>query len=165
MPERLRIARANPRGSLPAGFMRTVSGHTCQAADLGILSAAFLGAVALPVFHPDRASLDAVLQFRISVRGLIVGAMCIGTWYAVLRSVGIYSPSRVRSLSSYLYRWIIGLNSCTAAVGLVEIVMNRGVDAWQVVEVYWCICLVLMTLLRLGLMYFSRKQGPMRWLL
>ena len=87
--------------------LRAVSGRLCQTADLVILSGAFLGIVVLPVFAHEGSSLAGLLQLRVSLRNVLVAALCISTWRMILMSVGVYTPTRTRSLTDYLLRCII----------------------------------------------------------
>jgi len=142
--------------------LRAVSGRLCQTADMVILSGAFLGIVILPIFAlaHDRSSLGGLLQLRVSLRNILIAVMCVCTWRMIFMSVGVYTPARTRSLTDYIFRCIIALNSCAAVVGLIEVVLKTGVDVWRVVEVYWVNCLVLMTAVRLLFVVFDRMLRP-----
>lgn len=137
-----------------------LSGNLCQAADLIILSAAFLSIVALPFLHTQDGRFTQFLALRVSLRNVLLGALCIGTWRMILVSVGVYSPLRTRSLPDYLFRCIIALNSCTAVVGLVEVVLRKHQNVWHSVEVFWLVAVVLMGLLRALLVVFDRFLRP-----
>jgi len=158
--------RAQPAGSRRfdpkrAGWlMRAVSGRVCQVADMVILGGVFFVVVTLPAFNRHRG---ALLHIGISLRNVLIGAMCLGTWRMILISVGVYSPSRTQSVSHYFFRCFIGLNCCTAVVGLVEVVLRTGVDTWRVIGIYWVACLVAMAMVRGGLILFDRsRRRPLR---
>ena len=140
--------------------LRAVSGRICQAADLIILSGGFLGIVILPSLTGDHSNLAGLFELRISLRNIFVAVMCISTWRMILMSVGMYTPSRTRSLSDYFFRCIIGLNSCTGVVGLVEVVLKSRTNAWQVVQSFWMSCFAMMLLLRVALLLFDRTVRP-----
>jgi exopolysaccharide biosynthesis polyprenyl glycosylphosphotransferase len=76
-------------------------------------------------------------------------------------SVGVYSPMRTRSLTNYLFRCVIALNSCTAVVGLIEVILRPGRDAWHTVEVFWVVALVVTVALRALLLVFDWLLRPM----
>jgi exopolysaccharide biosynthesis polyprenyl glycosylphosphotransferase len=137
-----------------------LSGNLCQAADLVILSAAFLYIVVLPFFHARDSSFREFLALRVSLRNVLIGALCISTWRMILMSVGVYSPPRQRSLPDYLFRCIIALNSCTAVVGLIEVVLRKQQQVWRSVEVFWLVAVVLMGAVRWALVLFERFLKP-----
>jgi len=158
--------RAKPAGSRSldtrrlARLMRAVTGRPCQIADIVILSSAFLVVAALPISHHHHGG---SLHLGISLRNLLVGAMCLATWRMILISVGVYSPSRTQSVSHYIFRCFIGLNCCTAVVGLVEVVLRTGVDTWRVIGMYWVACLLAMASVRTSLILFDRSpRRPFR---
>ncbi len=148
-------SRWNPRR------LRVLSGSVCQAADLILLGGAVIGVLVLPYFHQSHGSFADFLQLRISLRNVFVSAMCISTWRMILMSVGVYSPMRTRSFTDYLFRCVIGLNSCTAVVGLIEVIMRPGRDAWHTVEVFWLVALGMTGALRVALLLFDRLLRPM----
>ena len=137
-----------------------LSGSPCQAADLVILSGAFLYIVVLPFLHARDGSFAEFLQLRVSLRNVLIGALCISTWRVILMSVGVYSPLRTRSIPDYLFRCIIALNSCTAVVGLVEVVLRKQQNVWHAVEVFWLVAFVLMSSVRLLLLVFHQYLRP-----
>jgi len=133
----------------------------CQAGDLILLGGAVIGVAMLPSFSHNGSSLAGVLQFRVSLRNVFVSAMCLSTWRMILMSVGVYSPTRTRSLTDYLFRCLIALNSCTAVVGLIEVILRPGVDAWHTVEVFWLVAFAMTGSFRLVLLSFDRLLRPM----
>jgi exopolysaccharide biosynthesis polyprenyl glycosylphosphotransferase len=137
-----------------------LAGRFCQAADLILLGGALLGIAILPYFAHERGSLSDFLQVRISLRNVLVAAMCMSTWRMILMSVGVYSPMRTRSLTDYLFRCVIGLNSCTAVVGLIEVILRPARDAWHTVEVFWLVALAMTGGLRGLLLLFDRLLRP-----
>ena len=145
----LQRSRWNPR------HVRVLAGSVCQAADLILLGVAILGVTMLPNLRHDHGSFAGFLLLRVSLRNVFVAAMCISTWRIVLISVGVYSPLRTRSLTDYLFRCVIGLNSCTGVVGLIEVVLRPGGDVWHTVEFFWIAALCMTASLRLGLLLFD----------
>ncbi len=87
----------------------------------------------------------------ISVRHLLILAMCVGTWAMILQSAGIYGSVRLRSVAEYVLRCVIGLNCCTVVVGLIQLVLKTRWDIWRFMEIHWMVCFCLMGLLRLAL--------------
>ena len=138
-----------------------VSDKWCQAADLVILSAAFLYVVILPFFTAQDGSIKEFLELRVSLRNVLVAGLCVSTWRTILLSVGVYSPVRTRSISDYLFRCIIALNSCTAVVGLVEVVLRKQTNVWHTVEVFWLVAFSLMTSVRALLVLFDHFLRPL----
>ena len=137
-----------------------VSGILCQAADLVILSSAFLYLVVLPFFDMRDSSFVQLLELRVSLRNVLVGGLCISTWRMILISVGVYSPLRTRSLPDYLFRCLIALNCCTAVVGLIEVVLRKQQDVWHSLEIFWLVGIVLMIAVRLLLVTFDHYLRP-----
>ena len=140
--------------------LRILSGWVCQAADLILLGGAFLAVATLPYLRPDHGSFANILQLRLSLRNVFVAALCLSTWRVILMSVGVYAPMRTRSQTDYLFRCIIGLNSCAGVVGLVQVVLRPGRDAWHVVETFWIVALCLTASLRIVLLLFDRLLRP-----
>jgi len=143
----------------PALGPRPLDGHLCQAIDLGILGVTFLGITISPVFDADQANLAGQPQLRVWLRDLLIAIVCIFTWRMILVSVGLYDSSRLRSIREYILRFFIGLNCCTAVVGLIELVLRTGVDVWRLVAIYWAACLVLMATARVVLVLIRRRRG------
>ena len=85
------------------------------------------------------------------MRNAVIALLCFATWTMILKSVGIYGAIRVRSVSEYLLRWVIGLNCCTVVVGLIRLVLVPRSDVWRFMEIHWMVCFVLMALLRVFL--------------
>ncbi len=141
--------------------LRAVKSRICQAGDLILLGGAYLGIVILPAFaHGGHETLAQFLQLRVSLRNIIVAGMCVSTWRVILMSIGVYSPARTRSLLDYVLRCVIALNSCTAVVGLIEVVFGQRAVLWHVVDVFWVVCLGLTAGLRVGLVGFDRVMRP-----
>ena len=147
-------ARWNPRR------LRVLSGWVCQAADLILLGGAVFGVAVLPYLRHSHGGLAAFLQLRASVRNVVVAAMCLGTWRVILMSVGVYAPMRSRSLTEYLFRCAIGLNSCAGVAGLIEVILHPGRDVWHIVETFWIVALCLTASLRIVLLLFDRLLRP-----
>ena len=82
------------------------------------------------------------------MRNAVIALLCFATWTMILKSVGIYGAIRVRSVSEYLLRWVIGLNCCTVVVGLIRLVLIPRSDVWRFMEIHWMVSFVLMALLR-----------------
>ena len=140
--------------------LRVLSSSVCQAADLILLGGAVLGIAILPYFGHGRGSLSDFLQVRVSLRNVFIAAMCVSTWRVILMSVGVYSPVRARSLTGYLFRCVIALNSCGAVVGLIEAILHPGRDVWHTVEVFWLVALAMTGGLRVLLLLFDRLLRP-----
>ncbi len=135
--------------------------HLCQTADLVILSAAFLSVVViLPLFHGDTGRLIEILQLRFSLRNVLIGGLCLSTWRTILVSVGVYSAPRTRSVPAYLLRCLVAINSCTAVVGLVEVVLRKPQNVWHSVGIFWLSAFVLMSLVRGMLVLFNHFLPP-----
>jgi len=145
--------------------LRPVAGRLCRTADLICLAATFLLIVVLPFFHVGGRDLPAFLQLRISIRNLFIAALCLSAWRVILLTVGLYSPARTRSFADYLFRLIIGLNSCTALVGLVEVILRKhrasDLGIGRSVEVFWVCNLLLMGTVRLSLICYDRYLRPL----
>ncbi len=137
-----------------------LSGNLCQATDLVILSTAFLYIVVLPYFHTHNGSFGEFLGLRVSLRNMLIGGLCISTWRTILMSVGVYSPLRTRSVPDYLFRCVIALNSCTAVVGLVEVVLRKRQNVWHLVEIFWLVAFLLMGSVRSLLVLFDHFLRP-----
>ncbi len=137
-----------------------LSGNLCQASDLVILSAAFLYIVVLPFLAAQNGSFTEFLALRVSLRNVLIGGLCISTWRMILISVGVYSPLRTRSIPDYLFRCVIALNSCTAVVGLVEVVLRKQQNVWHAVEVFWLVAVVMMCFVRAMLLLFDHFLRP-----
>jgi hypothetical protein len=117
---------------------RRLAGRACQAGDLILLSTAVLGIVD---FH----------HLHISARNVLVTAMCISTWRVILVSVGVY-PIKARSTANYIFRYLIALNSCTAVVGLIDVLLHSARDVWHTVGIFWLSALALTAALRIALL-------------
>lgn len=139
----------------PLRGLRAVSGRLCQAADLILLGATFLGVLLLPAFGSGN-NLRQLLQLRISISNVLVAVLCLSTWRVILVSLGVYSPLRTRSMALYLFRFLIALNSCTAVVGLIEIVLHKGPDVWRSVQLFWLASLLLLTGVR-GILVLTHR--------
>ena len=144
--------------------LRAVSGPLCQTIDMTILTGVYLAIAVLPISVQDDGVPGGLLQPWLSPRNLLLAVMCLSTWWVILTSLAVYTPGRTRSLPAYVFRCVVGLNSCTAVVGLIEVVLHAGRDAWHLVEMYWLACLVLMTLARVVLLLFDRtvRRDPRR---
>ncbi len=123
----------------PNPRLRALSGRVCQAGDLILLSAAVLGIVDLRHLH-------------LSARNILVSAMCLGTWRVILISVGVYPATQTRSIGDYLFRCLIALNSCTAVVGLIDVVLRPSRDVWHTIAVFWLLALAMTAALRVALL-------------
>lgn len=117
---------------------RRLAGRACQAGDLILLSAAVLGIVNIHHLH-------------ISARNVLIAAMCISTWRVILVSVGVYSI-KPRSTADYIFRYLIALNSCTAVVGLIDVLLPPTRDVWHTVGIFWLLALALTAALRIALL-------------
>ncbi len=143
-----------PRRLLP------LFGRLVQAADLILLSAAWLGILLVARSSRSDRSFGPLLHLTGSFRPILVAILCVFTWRIILVSVGMYSPRRTRSLADYLLRCIIGLNSCTAVVALIEAVLHGSGHLWRIGELFWVLCLLGMIFVRVVLLLGSRKVGP-----
>ena len=141
--------------------LRPIAGSLAQAADLLILSGAYLGIVLLPYLRRVHGSVSGVLQLSVSVRIVLVAALCVSTWRMIFVSVGLYTPQRTRSLMDYLLRCLIGLNSCTLVVGLIEVVLHSPASVWVVCELFWAVALGCMVLVR-GMLLFRAGRARSR---
>ena len=149
------------RGNGPRSRRITaLSRKLCQAADLVILSSALLYVVALPYLATRDSSFAEFLGLRLSLRNMLVGGLCLCTWRMILASVGVYSPLRTRSIPNYLFRCVIALNSCTAVVGLVEVVLRKQQNVWHSIEIFWLVALVAMSCVRVVLVLFDHSLRP-----
>lgn len=97
----------------------------------------------------------------ISLRNVLIAAVGFATWAMILNSVGMYSARRSRTLGEYGLRCLIGLNCCIAVVGLVQWVLQPAFDVWRFAAIYWFLCLVGMTVLRLMLLLSFHALLPM----
>jgi hypothetical protein len=139
-------------------YLRRVGGRLCEALDLVILGAAFLGVALSPSFDAGRIGLAGIRQLPLSLQDLIIVVMCVCTWRMILVSVGLYDSERMHSIWEYELRFLIGLNCCTAVVGLVELVVRKSVDVWHFVAVYWAICFAGMVATRAVLLLLRRAR-------
>jgi len=128
-----------------------VSGRGARRGDLIILGGAFIGVALLPDLRHGESSLGRLLLAGITVRNFLIALLCFATWRMILKSVGVYRTTRLRSVPEYLLRWVIGLNCCTVVVGLIRLVLLPRSDVWIFMEIHWMVCLVLMALLRVFL--------------
>jgi hypothetical protein len=142
--------------------LRVLRGWLCPTLDLLALSGTLLGVAILPALLHGDGRLASLLLGRISLRNLLLACMCIGTWFTILTTVGVYAVEHTRSLPDYIFRCFVGLNSCAAVVGLVQVVLHRHADVWRLVAVYWVVCLALMTAIRIVLLAVDRLRvrGP-----
>ena len=60
-----------------------------------------------------------------------------------------------------MFRCLIGLNSCTGVVGLVEVVLGQREVVWHVVGLFWLMSLVLMVLARTLLLGLDHALRPL----
>ena len=125
-----------------------VTGRLCRVADILVLGVAFLGVALLPQLQAGAASLAQMLSAGISVRNLVIATICVATWAMILDSIGIYGAIRLRSVSEYILRCVIGLNCCTVVVGLIQLVLLPRADVWRFMEIHWMVCFILMAFLR-----------------
>jgi len=136
-----------------------LSSRFCQAMDLILLAVAFLAVVMLPFFEHHSGSFGEFLKVRLSLRNVIIAVFCVGTWRVILSSIGIYSLVPTRSFNEYLFRCVIALNSCTAVIGLIEVVLGERAGVWRMIEVFWVVGLLSTAVLRLALVGFERVRG------
>jgi exopolysaccharide biosynthesis polyprenyl glycosylphosphotransferase len=132
-----------------------VAGRICKALDLLILSGVAFVLLVLP-----RVGRVALLDARVSVRGILLALVCVVGWRFLLVWVGVYSPQRAASYVDYLFRCVIGLNLCTGVVAAVAVVHPLGVEVWGLAEAYWSVCLALMLTVRLGLLAYGGYVRP-----
>jgi len=149
-------------GDLKPARLGPVSGYLCQITDLILLSGIFLGVIILPGMMPGHAGPGALLRAGFSTRNAFVAASCLCTWRVILISVGIYSPTRSRSLADYVFRCLIGLNCCAAVLGLIEFVLRTGVDLWRFLAIYWIAGLVAMAAARAALWWSHQRTSGSR---
>ncbi len=142
--------------------LRVVSSGLCQALDLITLGGAFLALVIMPVLgqgQGDGTFLD-LLQLKVTLGQIVVAVFCVSTWRIVLMTVGVYSPRRTSSVQDYVFRCVIGLNSCAGVVGLIEVVLGRRDVVWHVVGLFWLMSLLLMVTARAMLLGFDHALRP-----
>jgi exopolysaccharide biosynthesis polyprenyl glycosylphosphotransferase len=154
------VQRETARGWTPRR-LRVVSSKLCQGMDLILLGGAFLGVVIIPFLGHGNGSFHELLQLRVSLRNIIIAGFCVSTWRVVLMSVGVYSPHRMSSMQDYVFRCVVGLNSCTAVVGLIEVVLGGRAVAWHVVELFWLVSLGLMAFARVMLVGLDHALRPL----
>ena len=141
--------------------LRAVSGRLCQALDLILLGGVVLGLVLLPLFGHDHGTLAKLFQLKVSLRNVVIAVFCVSTWRVVLISIGVYSPARTTSIQNYIFRCVIGLNSCACVVGLIEVVLGGRVLVWHMVELFWVLSLALMAVARILLLAFHHLLRPL----
>ena len=142
------------------GTLRSVSGNLCQVLDLLLLGATFMVVVALPGMIPGHLSPGDVLRMGLSLRIAFVATMCLCTWRVLLLSVGIYVPILSRTRPNYIFRCLIGLNSCTAVIGMILLVMRTRIEVWRFMGIYWLIAFAVLSLMRVALIgLYQRTSG------
>ena len=144
------------------GTSPSVTGTLCQVLDLLLLGATFVVVAVLPGMSPAHLSPGDVLRTELSLRNAFVATMCLCTWRVLLLSVGIYVPILSRSLPNYIFRCLIGLNSCTAVIGMILLVMRTGIEVWRFMGVYWLIAFAVLILMRITLMAFHQRTSGSR---
>jgi hypothetical protein len=142
-----------------ASRLCVLSGRFCQGTDLVLLAGAFLVVVMLPFLGHHSGGFGEFLKARVSLRNVVIAVFCVGTWRVILVSIGVYSSRHMRSFNEYLFRCIIGLNSCAAVVGLIEVVLGARAGVWRMIEVFWVVGLLSTAVLRLALVGFERVRG------
>lgn len=141
--------------------LRVVSSKLCQALDLIFLGGVFLGLIVMPYAGHADGTFQELLQLKVSLRDILIAVFCVSTWRVVLMSVGVYSPRRTTSVYDYMFRCILGLNSCTGVVGLIEVVVGGRAVVWHVVELFWLVSLLLMVGARVTLLAFDYALRPL----
>ena len=138
--------------------LRLLSGPVCQTADFVMLGGA-VGVMILPSFAGNHASFAQFLELQVSLRNVFIAVMCLSTWRVILVSIGLYS-NRARSVADYLFRWLIGVNSCAGVIGLIEVVLRPNRDVWHMIEVFWLVSVAATGLLRVALVMFDWRLLP-----
>jgi hypothetical protein len=136
--------------------LRAASGRLSQALDIVFLCGAFAAVALLPKLGHEFRGWSEQLRVQASLRNVLIAVMCVATWRVILVSVGMYLPAR--SLPEYVLRCFVGLNCCTAVLGLIELVLRTGVDVWRLVGIYWLIAGTLMALVRLLVLCLFRPR-------
>lgn len=157
LPPRAVTAVPLGAGAWTSRSLRVLSGKMCQALDLVLLGGVFLGLVAIKYRGHTGGTFRDLLQLRVSLRNIVIAGFCLGTWRVVLMTVGVYSPQRTGSVQGYLFRCMIGLNSCTGVVGLIEVVLGAGASVWQLVGYFWLLSFAALALARGLLIGFDRR--------
>lgn len=142
--------------------LRALSGQVCQACDIIILGTVFFGIILLPYFRHSSTNLSfsEFLELRISLRNVLVGVVTISSWRLILWSAGVYGPRRVRSAGAFALRCVLGLNGCAGLVGLVLLTVTTHLPLWETLELFWLLCLLFMTLLRVVLALYDVYVRP-----
>jgi exopolysaccharide biosynthesis polyprenyl glycosylphosphotransferase len=141
--------------------VRALSSRVCQAVDLILLGGVFLGIVVVPYLSSPGGSFAELLGLRVSLQNIVIGVSCISTWRVILMTISLYSKVRTRSVKDYVFRFFIGLNACTALVGVIEVVLVGTTDVWNVVAVFWVASLALLTTSRVILAGLEELTRPL----
>ena len=142
------IARPSSGRNRNASEFSCVANLRCRVADIVVLGGTFVGVALLPTLQQSGGSAGRLLLAGISVRNAVIAAICIATWAMILDSIGIYGAIRLRSVSEYILRCVIGLNCCTVVVGLIQLVLLPRADVLRFMEIHWMVCFVLLGSLR-----------------
>ncbi|SNT06421.1 exopolysaccharide biosynthesis polyprenyl glycosylphosphotransferase [Granulicella rosea] len=142
--------------------LRSLSGIVSQASDIIILGTVFFGIILLPYFRHSSSNLSFTefLELRVSLRNVLVAVVTLSAWRLILWSSGVYGPRRVRSLWAFALRCLLGLNGCAALVGLVLLTVRSGLPLWGTVELFWGLCFLFMTILRVVLALYDIYLRP-----
>jgi exopolysaccharide biosynthesis polyprenyl glycosylphosphotransferase len=124
------------------------------------MSGVFLGIVMSPIVGPASNGLVDLLALRVSLGNVLIAAVCVTSWRTILMGMGVYTPSRTRSLADYIFRCIMGLNACAGVVGLVEVARHQSSTAWQTVALFWTTNLLLLGTARILLFSFDHLLRP-----
>ncbi len=117
-----------------------MSGSWIQWLDPALLASVLLG-ISLQQAH---GAVGGLLNLRVSLGSLTIGAFCVGVWRSILVTVGVYHEVRARPVRDYVFRCAIALNACTAAVGIVEALLKRYATLWQTLGIFWVVSLALL---------------------
>jgi exopolysaccharide biosynthesis polyprenyl glycosylphosphotransferase len=161
IPSRASAATAAARRVWLTRQLRVLSGQFCQALDLIVLGGVFLGLLLIPYLGHGDETFRQLLHLKVSLRNIVIAGFCVSTWRVVLMSVGVYATHRARTMQEYVFRCVIGLNSCTGVVGLIEVVLGGRAVVWTMVERFWLIGLAGMVSTRVLLVGFDRLLRPL----
>ncbi len=140
--------------------LRGVTGWACRWTDLIILSAVFFGTVVLHYVLQTQRTLAEFFELRVSIRNLLIAAACLFAWRGILRGIGLYDLSRIKTLSGYVLRCISAAFVCALLVGLIEYVTKPAAHFIAITMTFWAICLICMMAARALLLYFDRSIRP-----
>lgn len=125
-----------------------------------ILGGACLLVLLLPSPAPRAAGTGDFLQVTVTLRVLLLAGGLLVTWRVLLVSVGIYTPGRLRSVSDYCLRCLIGLNCCVLVEALLHVLLRMPGEVWRRTGAFWAVSLLLMAFGRVVLLLWSAWVTP-----